>query len=216
MNKRVTIIDYGVGNLLSLKMSLEHLGADVIITRDKNLILNSSHIILPGVGAFSKAMNLIKKYKINEYLFESKKKGSYILGICLGMQLLMTSSEEFGFTKGLNFIEGEVKSITKQKNYNEDVKIPNIGWFNLIKKNKSSKETIMTNISENDSFYFVHSYVCNARDEECLKFYSEYSNIEVTAIIKKKNIIGCQFHPEKSGKAGLKLLGNFLSLKIRI
>ena len=110
MKKRVTIIDYGVGNLLSLKMSLEHLGADVTITRDKNLIINSSHIILPGVGAFSKAMNLIKKYKINEYLMESKKKGSYILGICLGMQLLTTSSEEFGFTEGLNFIEGEVTS----------------------------------------------------------------------------------------------------------
>ena len=131
------------------------------------------------------------------------------------MQLLTTSSEEFGFTEGLNFIEGEVTSILKQKNYSDDVKIPNIGWFNIIKKNKSIKNSIMTNISENDTFYFVHSYACNTRDKECLKFYFEYSNMKITAIIEKKNVIGCQFHPEKSGKAGLKLLQNFLSLEFR-
>ena len=210
--KKVTIIDYGVGNLLSLNMALEFLGAQVLITREKNLILHSSHIILPGVGAYSNAMNLIKKYNIDEYLIVSKNKGANILGICLGMQLLMTSSKEFGFTNGLNFIQGKVIPITDLINYKKNIKIPNIGWHKIILKNPDRNNLILNNISQKDSFYFVHSFISQATDVSCLKYYFKYSNLEIPAIISKENVIGCQFHPEKSGNSGLNLLSNFISL----
>jgi imidazole glycerol-phosphate synthase subunit HisH len=210
--KKVTIIDYGVGNLLSLRMALEHLGAKVVITRDKDLILDSSHIILPGVGAFSKAMSLIKEYKIDKYLIDTKNKGANILGICLGMQLLMTSSQEFGFSKGLNFIEGEVISISNLKEYEENTKIPNIGWFKIIEKNSDTLHSMLKNISNTDTFYFVHSFVCKTKDYQSFKYYADYSNLEITAVIAKEKVIGCQFHPEKSGNSGLKFLDNFIKL----
>lgn len=210
--KKVTIIDYGVGNLLSLKMSLEYLGAEVTITKEKDLILESSHIILPGVGAFKKAISLIKEYKIDKHLLEAKNRGVNILGICLGMQLLMTSSQEFGFSNGLNFIEGDVIPISNLKNYNEDIKIPNIGWFNIIKKNNNIENQMLKNILKIDSFYFVHSFVCNPKDKRSFSYYADYSKLKITAIIANKNIIGCQFHPEKSGNSGLKFLNNFMNL----
>ena len=134
--KNITIIDYDVGNLLSLRMSLEHLGAKVTISREREIIENSSHIILPGVGAFSNAMEAIKKLNLDQPLIEAKNKGSYILGICLGMQLLMNESEEFGLTKGLGFIQGKVIKISS--NYKNRIKIPNIGWFNLYSKKDMS------------------------------------------------------------------------------
>jgi glutamine amidotransferase len=208
----VTVIDYGVGNLLSLKMSLEKVGAKVLITREKNLILNSSHIILPGVGAFPKAMSLIKKYNIDEYLLTSKNKGSNILGICLGMQLLMTSSCEFGLHSGLNFINGKVIPISDLNNYNNDIKIPNIGWHKIISKDIDNSNLMLNNISNKASFYFVHSFACLSDDPDCLKYYADYSNLKIPAIISNENIIGFQFHPEKSGKSGLNLLNNFLKL----
>lgn len=210
--KKITIIDYGVGNLLSLKMALEHLGAEAVITRDKKAITNSSHLILPGVGAYGKAMKLIKKYKIDEYLSESKLKGANILGICLGMQLFMSSSFEFGFTKGLNFIEGDVNSISKLKNYKEEIKIPNIGWFKVKKNNDASANSMLEKILPSDTFYFVHSFICEPRNPRSLSFFSDYEGLKITAIIAHDNVIGCQFHPEKSGNSGLKFLDNFIKL----
>ena len=210
--KKISIIDYGVGNLLSLKMALEYLGAEVVITRDKNVITDSSHLILPGVGAYGKAMKLIKRYKIDEYLSECKLKGANILGICLGMQLFMSSSNEFGFTKGLNFIDGEVNSISKMENYNEKIKIPNIGWFRVEKNNKASTHSMLEKIIPNDTFYFVHSFICEPRNPRSLSCISNYEGLKITAIIAHENIIGCQFHPEKSGKSGLRFLDNFIKL----
>ena len=212
---KVTIIDYGVGNLLSLKMSLEFLGAEVVISRDERVIENSSHIILPGVGAFPKAMELIKSLNLDKHLIRAKNKGTFILGICLGMQLLTSESEEFGLTKGLNFIEGKVLSIKKSNNFREDIKIPNIGWFNIhSKENTNVKDTLFNNITIKDTFYFVHSYMLDANKNNNSVLYTiDYSGIEIPSVVMKNNIIGCQFHPEISGKSGLKFLNFFLSIK---
>jgi len=211
--RNVTLIDYGVGNLLSLKMSLEFLGAKVIISKDKNEIINSSHIILPGVGAFSKAMKKIKDLELDKFLLDAKNKGSNILGICLGMQILMSESEEFGITKGLNFIEGKVVSISNSKNFKDHIKIPNIGWFNIHQKENIKIQTpIFNGLNSKDTFYFVHSFMGISSKKENYLYFANYSGIEIPAIIMDKNVIGCQFHPEKSGKSGLKLLKIFLTL----
>jgi len=213
--KIITIIDYDVGNLLSLRMSLEHLGAKVTISREREIIENSSHIILPGVGAFSNAMEAIKKLNLNKPLIEAKNKGSYILGICLGMQLLMNESEEFGLTKGLGFIQGKVIKISS--NYKNRIKIPNIGWFNLYsKKDMKMNKKLFKDIIEKDTFYFVHSFMVEADNKKNSKYFIDFSGIEIPAVIIDKNIFGFQFHPEKSGKSGLKLLKNFIELPTTI
>ena len=186
-----------------------------MISRDKRVIENSSHIILPGVGAFPKAMELIKGLNLDEHLTRAKNKGTFILGICLGMQLLTSESEEFGLTKGLNLIEGRVLSITKSNNFKENIKIPNIGWFNIHpKENINVKNTLFNNITIKDTFYFVHTYMFGAnKSNDSVLYTIDYSGIEIPCVVMKNNIIGCQFHPEISGKSGLKLLKNFLSIK---
>lgn len=209
MKKEITIIDYGMGNILSLKRALEYIGASVVVTSDNSIISKSPHLILPGVGAFSKAMETINKLGIDDAIKSSLKKGNFLLGICLGMQLLLTDSEEFSFSKGLDLISGRVRIISK----NENVKIPHIGWSNLKNSNNSIKfdEYLFKNINEKDSFYFTHSFMCITEKDKCL-FYTDYNNINIPAVINTKNIFGFQFHPEKSGKAGLILLENFKNI----
>jgi len=209
MKKEIIIIDYGMGNILSLKRALEYIGASVVVTKDNDIISKSSHIILPGVGAFPKAMETINKSGIGEAIRSSVKKGNFLLGICLGMQLLLTDSEEFLFSKGLDLISGNVKIISKNKN----IKIPHVGWSNLKKLNYSIKfdKYLFKNINKKDSFYFTHSFMCFKKKNKCL-YYTNYSNIKIPAVINSENIFGFQFHPEKSGKAGLILLENFKNI----
>ncbi len=209
--RQVAIIDYGVGNLLSLKMSIEFLGAKAIITNDEKSVLSCSHIILPGVGAFSRAMDLIKNLHLDKILLNAKNNGSKILGICLGMQLLMNESEEFGINEGLKFIDGKVISIKNDKSIHEDIKIPNIGWFNLEKKNVKNHQ-LLNCINKEDTFYFVHSFKVEPDQKEVCVFNINYNGAQIPAVIMKDNILGVQFHPEKSGASGLKLLKNFMEL----
>lgn len=210
MKKKICIIDYGVGNLLSIERAMEKLGHQAIITHDKDLILESSHIILPGVGAFGKAMESIKELKLDKTLIECGRKNKFIMGICLGMQLLCSESEEFQINKGLGLIPGKVISLKKFIG-TKKIKIPNIGWLKIIKKFNEKNNKINSQISQNESFYFIHSYVA-VTDEKYQAFNSSYCEIEFQAIINKGNIYGVQFHPEKSGKPGLKLLNNFINL----
>lgn len=209
--REVAIIDYGVGNLLSLKMSIEFLGAKAIITNEEKLILSCDHIILPGVGAFSKAMDLIKNLHLDKILLNAKNNGCNILGICLGMQLLMNESEEFGINEGLKFINGKVIAIQNSKNFNKDIKIPNIGWFNLQKKNIINHQ-FLNCIDNDDTFYFVHSFKVKPEQKDVCIYNIDYNGVDIPAIIMKDNILGVQFHPEKSGTSGLKLLKNFIKL----
>ena len=209
-SKKIAIIDYGVGNLLSIRRAVETLGHEAIITNSKNKINNCEISILPGVGSFDEGVSNINKYSLDETIKEVVKKGNKILGICLVLQLFFLKSEESqikGIT-GLNLIEGNVVSLEK-KLCKSDAKIPHIGWsyFNKIEQ----KNKICKNIKLNHYMYYVHSFMVNPKNKKNIICDTKYFNISIPSIVKKDNIYGFQFHPEKSGKAGLLILKNFLN-----
>ncbi len=214
MKKKVCIIDYGSGNLLSIKRAFEEVGAEIIITNDQKKILKSSHVVLPGVGAFKNAMTSINKLNLTEPIHELLGKNIPLLGICLGAQLFLSESEEFGRSKGLNLIEGKVRSIKKIFSKNKNLKVPHIGWCQLEShQNKiDNEDVIFRGLNSDDHFYFVHSFMMKPAKDDIILYNTRYDNLNITAIIGKNNLYGFQFHPEKSGKSGLKLLSNFLNL----
>lgn len=201
----VAIIEYGVGNLFSLKSSLDKIGVDSVVTRDKEIIAAADRIILPGVGAFGDAANKLKESGLFDFLKELALSGKPIMGICLGMQLLFEKSFEYGEHEGLGLIKGEVRPISDV--ISKDLKIPHIGW-NALKLKKDSK--IFKYIHDGDFVYFVHSFY-GAECDESISSVSEYG-AELTASVEKDNIYGCQFHPEKSGDVGLNILKAFCEL----
>lgn len=213
-NKKILIVDYGLGNLLSLKRAFEYLGSEVIISNVASSLNEASKIILPGVGAYAKAMESIRQLNLEKPLISASNKGIPLLGICLGMQLLLGESEEFGKTKGLNIIPGKVKSIKKLIATNNKTKVPHIGW-NTLHKSDSSKNfnlKIFKNIKSEQSFYFVHSFASFPKNQKHRIYDTRYGDVSVPAIIGDQNIFGFQFHPEKSGQQGLKLLKEFLKI----
>lgn len=199
MKKKISIINYGIGNYASLQGMLSRLNCLSNVTNDINEIKNSDLIILPGVGTFKTAMKKLKKDKIDRLLFSLAKKKKLILGICLGMQLLTSSSTEDGFEKGLNIIPGKIVRINGEKH--------NIGWSNL---KILKKEKFLSNFNLNNEFYFQHGYFYQGFE----KFKLARSNIapEIIGIIKFKNSIGVQFHPEKSQYSGEKFFSNILNM----
>ena len=198
----VVIIDYNIGNLSSVTSALKRIGVEAIVSRDKEIIKGAKAIVLPGVGTFPVAMNNLKKYDLIDVLNECKDKGTPILGICLGMQILFERGYEVEETKGLGFLNGEVEFM------DIDEKVPHMGWNQL---HFNQEHLILKNIHENDDVYFVHSYMAKCPDEQLIA-YSDYGDTKVTALVAKDNVIGCQFHPEKSGETGLKILKNFTEL----
>jgi len=199
----VAIIDYGVGNLFSLKSSLLSIGVESIVTNDKAIIEKSDKIILPGVGAFKDASDKLFSSGMAEVVINEAKKGKPLLGICLGMQLLFEKSFEYGEAKGLSLLKGEIKPISDI--ISPELKIPHIGWNALEFQGKKSK--LFKYIQSGDFVYFVHSFYASGCEESLIAT-SEYS-VPVTAAVGKDNIFGCQFHPEKSGKVGLNILKAF-------
>ena len=212
LSKKITIIDYGCGNILNLARAIKFLGYEVDITRDKNKIINSTHVILPGVGAFGNAMRQIEKYNLFNIILEYAKSNKPLLGICLGMQILHTESYEFGVHKGLGLIKGKVIKISNKKN--TKVKIPHMGWNEIYPSNnkKGWKNKILKNSLIGKSFYFVHSFICITKDHDSTIAVSNYSNISIPAVVATGNIFGCQFHPEKSADNGLAILKNFCEI----
>lgn len=212
MNAKTLIIDYGLGNIMSLSRALEHVGSNVIISNNIKKINEASHIILLGVGAYKEGMRLLREKNLDELIYTALEKKKNFLGICLGMQLLLNKSYENGENKGLGVIDGEVKPI---KSYKDKFKIksPNIGWYNLEKVSQKKNFNIFQNIKDTDNFYFVHSFYCDVKKNSEKIFLIKYANKRIPAIISKDNIFGFQFHPEKSGESGLKLLKNFINLK---
>ncbi len=201
----VAIIEYGVGNLFSLKSSLDKIGVESIVTRDKEVISSADRIILPGVGAFGDAAIKLKESGLFDYLKEQALLGKPIMGICLGMQLLFEKGYEYGEHEGLGLIKGSVKPISDV--IDKNLKIPHIGW-NALKFTKASK--IFKYINDGDCVYFVHSfYACEC--DESISSVSEYG-AELTASVESANVYGCQFHPEKSGDVGLNILKAFCEL----
>lgn len=198
----VAIVDYGVGNLFSLCSSLKMIGIDAIVTGDKTEIENADRIILPGVGAFGDAISKLRETGLDKVIISQAKRGKDIMGICLGMQLLFEKSYEYGEHSGLGLLKGEI--VPMEGRLPEDLKIPHIGW-NGLHFNKNSR--LLAHIKENDCVYFVHSYYAEGC-EDSLVATAEYGR-EITAMVQKGNIMGCQFHPEKSGSVGLAILKAF-------
>ena len=195
----LAIIDYNLGNLKSVYGALKRIGLDPIITRDQDVIRQADGIVLPGVGAFPVAMENLKKYDLIDVLNEKKEQGTPILGICLGMQILFDWGYEVEKTAGLGFIPGTVEFM------DIDEKIPHMGWNHL---HFNQKHPLLKYINENEDVYFVHSYYAKC-DPQYLVAYSDYGKANITAIVANKNVMGCQFHPEKSGTVGQNILKAF-------
>ncbi len=199
----IAIIDYGAGNLHSVKNALDFLGAESKITGSASKILSADKVILPGVGAFGSAMNALTASGLNEVIFEVADKGTPLLGICLGLQLMFETSEEAPDVKGLGLFKGTIVKIPDR-----GLKIPHMGW-NSIEVVKDSR--ILNNIGENPFVYFVHSYYLNASDEGVVSAYTDYGE-RLGIAVEKDNVFATQFHPEKSGETGMKILKNFINL----
>lgn len=195
----LAIIDYGVGNLKSVYKSLIKLGYETRITSDVNEIDKSSGIILPGVGAFKDAMNNLKKSRLIDCIVKNIGSGKPALGICLGMQLFYEKSYEDGEYEGLGILKGETVR------FEEGLKIPHMGWNSLI---KGTEDRIAEGIKEGEYVYFVHSYYLKPENNNEVIFWSEYGT-RVPAVVRSGNVIGMQFHPEKSSDVGMRLLKNF-------
>ena len=201
----IGIINYGLGNLFSLRSSFEAIGENVIVTGNPKEITACDRLILPGVGAFRDAANLLSKTGLDKVIKNEAASGKPILGICLGMQLLLEISYEYGEWNGLGLIPGAIRPIKER--IGEDLLIPQIGW-NALKLYHD--HPLFADTAEGDYVYFVHSYYADASPEHVIAT-TEYG-AELTAAVAKDNVIGCQFHPEKSGPVGLKILRRFCAL----
>jgi len=201
----VAIIDYGVGNLFSLRSSLREIGAEAVVTSDEKVIAEADRIILPGVGAFEDAARKLRESGMADVVKKEAAAGKPVMGICLGMQLMFDVGYEYGVHEGLGLIRGSVRPIADV--IPEGYKIPHIGW-NLLKFKKESP--LFKYIKEDDYVYFVHSYYAAECDESVIAV-TEYG-AELTAAVANGNVYGCQFHPEKSGSTGLKILKAFAEL----
>ena len=203
----IAIVDYGVGNLFSLVSSLKAIGVDAIATSDKEIIKNADKIILPGVGAFGDASYKLFSSGLGDLIIDLAKNKKPILGICLGMQLLFDKSFEYGEYKGLGLIKGEVRPISEV--IDKNLKIPQIGWNAL--KFSSPKSKLFKYLEDGDFVYFVHSYY-GAKCEKNISSTCDYGGV-LTASVENENVFGCQFHPEKSGEVGLKILKAFCEME---
>ena len=203
----IAIIDYGIGNLFSVVSSFKYIGQDAVVTSDPEVIRKSDKLILPGVGAFGDAILKLRQTGLDKVIIEEAKNGKPIMGICLGMQLLFEKSYEYGEHDGLGLLKGSV--IGMQGVIDEKLQIPHIGYNALsFKKN----HPLFKYIKEGDYVYFVHSYYA-VDCEDSLLAYAEYDK-DITAIVGKDNVMGCQFHPEKSGNVGLNILKAFSEMEM--
>lgn len=208
----VAVVDYGAGNLLSVKRGLEKCGARVCVTSDPARILSADRVVLPGVGAFGAAMHALETLGLVAVLREISHKQIPLLGICLGMQLLLQESEEYGCHKGLGLIPGRVVHLPQKTVSGITNKIPEIGWNSLqISPNISDwRETILNNCKFGDSVYFVHSFMALPKYQSDRIADYDFGGHAVSAVIGRGKVTGCQFHPEKSGEVGLKILKKFI------
>jgi glutamine amidotransferase len=207
----VTVVDYGVGNLLSVTRALAHVGAEPVMAHDAAGIMAAHLLVLPGVGAFGAAMTELKRRGLVEALIGHGRSGRPFLGICLGAQLLLDGSDEFGSHEGLGLIPGRVEAVAATGADGQAHRIPHIGWADLVEPAPGRwAGTIFQDSPAASSVYFVHSYHACPADPADLLAVVDYDGAAVTAAIGRKSITGCQFHPEKSGMAGLALLRHFI------
>ncbi len=207
----VTVVDYGAGNILSVTRALAHVGALATVSDDPVVVARADRILLPGVGAFGKAMDELAKRRLIEPLRAYAASGRPFLGICLGMQLMLEESAEFGRQEGLGLIAGKVQPIPAVTATGEPHKIPHIGWNVLVPPSpKRWQGTVFEGLKSGDSMYFVHSFAAQPDHQEDRLADVDYNGQKISAAIQKKNLTGIQCHPEKSGATGLHVLRNFV------
>ena len=205
----IAIIDYHMSNLFSVRNALEYLGIDSEITSNVTKIMTAKGAILPGVGAFAEAMKHLKSLDLIQPIKDFVDSGKPFMGICLGLQLLLSESEEFGYTDGLGIVEGKVEKFENHENIRI---VPHVGWNSIKKKNKMKRDISIDPLSEVESgeyFYFVHSYYVKPDNEGDICTTTRYSSLEFCSSILMDNLFASQFHPEKSGEIGLKILNDF-------
>jgi len=208
---KIAIVDYGIGNVKSMINAFDSLKTEVVLTSDPKSIMNSSALVLPGVGAFASGMNNLRKYDLIDTIHEFVNTGKPFLGVCLGMQMLLEESEEFGSTKGLGLIKGKVVKLKTDKANNE--RLPHVSWNEILEPNPGRwKNTILENTTELTDVYFVHSYAAVPQESKDVLAIANYSNHDFCAAVSKNNVFGTQFHPEKSGVSGLNILKKFIDI----
>ena len=200
----IAILDYDAGNIKSVEKAVQYLGEDAVITRDRDIIMESDKVILPGVGCFGDAMEKIREYGLENVIYDVVDSKKPFLGICLGLQLLFKTSEESPKATGLGILDGEIIRIPDA----EGLKVPQIGWNSL---NINPAARLFKGIPDNSYVYFVHSYYLKARNPEDVAASTFYST-DIHASVERDNVFACQFHPEKSSDVGLKILKNFIQL----
>jgi len=207
------VVDYGIGNVFSVCNALRAIGCEAELTGDLAAIRKADRVILPGVGAFARAMDALHTKGISDALRVFVGTGRPFLGICIGMQVLMDRSSEFGDTEGLGFVSGTVDRIASQSPSGQHLRVPHIGWAPLIPSSGAAhdcwRETALEGAAE--AVYFVHSYHCQPTKPQQRVAHVNYDGLEITAAIRRDNIMGLQFHPERSGKAGQRILQQFLA-----
>ena len=200
----IAILDYDAGNIKSVEKAIAYLGEEGVITRDRDVIMASDRVILPGVGNFGDAMDKLRRYELDKVIYDVVDEGKPFLGICLGLQLLYKESDESRFETGLGILDGRIRRIPDGKG----IKIPHIGW-NSLKITEGAR--LFKDVPDNSYVYFVHSYYLEAGNISDVAAVTEYSTC-IHASVEHENVFACQFHPEKSSEVGLKILKNFIEL----
>lgn len=212
---RVAIIDYEMGNLFSVKNACNYIGLSPVITSEASVILSSDAIIFPGVGSFGDAMDNLKRLDLISPIKDFVATGSPFMGICLGLQLLFSESEEFGIHRGLGIIEGSVVKFSAGKGKGPAIKIPHIGWNQIFRPDGSSfcwDKSPLKNLKEGEFMYFVHSYYAKPVSQDTVLSATVYEDTHFCSSLMRKNVFACQFHPEKSAMEGLKIYKNWAGM----
>jgi glutamine amidotransferase len=206
----VAIVDYGMGNLFSIMNICRHVELDAVKTSKKEVIDNAAAVVLPGVGAFGDAIAALSRLDLIDAVKDAANSGKPFMGICLGMQLLMSESEEFGKHKGLNILPGRVIKFPNINNKNELIRVPHIGWNKVsFTPHAGVDRALLGDISNNAFMYFVHSFFVVPQREEVVIAYTDYCGIRFCSVLQRDNLIAFQFHPEKSGPLGIQIFKNF-------
>ncbi|MBD3815004.1 MAG: imidazole glycerol phosphate synthase subunit HisH [Halothiobacillus sp.] len=208
---KVTLIDYGAGNLLNVQRAFEHLGALVEIATTPEQVLAADRLVFPGVGAFPQAMAELQARNLVEAIREAARQKPF-MGICMGMQMMFEQSEEFVLTPGLGLLPGQVKPLPHFSMTGEEMTIPHMGWAKIRPQGVSWQNTLLAGVAEENAFYFVHSYYAETTEPQDQLAVFDFGGHAITAAVQRDNLVGCQFHPEKSGAGGLRLIEAFLQI----
>lgn len=209
--KNVIIIDYNLGNLFSVKQACDTIGIKARISSDKQDIIDADALILPGVGAFIEAMQNLEQLDLIDVIKDAVKGGKPLFGVCLGLQLLFSNSEEFGSGKGLDLIPGVIRKFPASIN-DRKIKVPQIAWNRIYSHKQEWRNSPLFDIAENEFMYFVHSYYVDPADDSCILTKTNYEGMEYCSGILKDNIFAAQFHPEKSAEKGLSIYKNWATI----